>query len=921
MKTFMDYWLAQSLSLVFYMITLVVYNHARKEYVGGKIAAAINLIMVSLGILFLSDFADYFSSLILPIGPDTTLIIKILLKLVAICVLFFGGLKFFVSKQTVSVPIHKPDPLKEVDTEVQQTPAALRERSVDSTVILKEAVHAKPTLGRYEILEQIGRGAMGIVYKGLDPKLDRLTAIKTIRFTDDFEEDEVDKVREQFYQEAKVVAQLNHPNIVSIYDVGEDLDLSYLALEYLEGETLEKYTRADNLLPIEKCIDVMRQVCDALDYLHKHDIVHRDIKPANIMILTDGLVKLADFGIARAAAGSRTRTGIIKGTPYYMSPEQIKGGKVTGPSDIFSLGVVFYQLLTGRLPFSGENLSMIMYQITTKEPESPETFNQKIDKATVYILYRALAKNLQNRYRTAKEMGDQLRSLSLQLEAAEAQYAEAVSGPEDDKWDSEADIVPGAFLPGIELEKQEEEDLDFSDLEQILETGEEAEEAVEAGEEVFDRKLELDDISDEAIPGAGPGETADIEPPDHRMPDSGAEIQDLNIDISQYSPHYIHTETIEYEFPEIHEEPEADDEEIIDVGRKTGIGLIAQLKNPKVAIAGLMLVLFGIYSLFLKNRSPENLDAKKPSFTFNAESIKKDLKQEELERLEKIRQERQKELALLEQIKKEKQKEEERLSKLEEQKRQEAQRLASIAETERKEKERLAKIAEEKQKERERLKRIEKEKREEQERLVKIEKEKTDALRRGEHKEIEMLTALAKEFLTAKNYTEAKIRYETALELIERSRFKDEARFLTYKRDIEKALESEDIKYGSKGYVKYRGKWMTPDEREKMLYKEGFVRYRGQFVHYLELKDQVERFGYPVVQSFLSSKYGGRLIHKKQINLRGISLKQNTREHSRFSAYFSWEVWTFNEIGRGECPIEIIYHAEEDRWKIARGCE
>ncbi len=515
--------------------------------------------------------------------------------------------------------------------------------------------------------------------------------------------------------------------------------------------------------------------------------------------------------------------------------------------------------------------------------------------------------------------------MSLQLEAAEAQYAEAVTGPEDDKWDSEADIAPEAFLPGIELEKQEEEDLDFSDLEQILETGEEAEEAVEAGEEVFDRKLELDDISDEAIPGVGPGETADIEPPDHRMPESGAGIEDLNIDISQYSPHYIHTDTIEYEFPEIHEEPEADEEEIIDVGRKTGIGLVAQLKNPIVAIAGLMLVLFGMYSFFWKNRSPKDLDPKRttatPSITFNAESIKKDLKQKELQLLEKIRQERQKELALLEQIKKEKQKEEERLAKLEEQKRQETQRLASIAEAERKEKERLAKIAEEKQKERERLKRIEKEKREEQESLVKIEKEKTDALRRGEHKEIERLTALAKEFLARKNYTEAKLRYETALELIERSRFKDEVRFLSYKRDIGKALESEDIKYGSKGYVKYRGKWMTPDEREKMLYKEGFVRYRGQFVHYLELKDQVERFGYPVVQSFLSSKYGGRLIHKKQINLRGISLKQNTREHSRFSAYFSWEVWTFNEIGRGECPIEIIYHAEEDRWKIARGCE
>jgi serine/threonine-protein kinase len=257
---------------------------------------------------------------------------------------------------------------------------------------------------------------MGIVYKGRDPKLNRVTAIKTIRFTDDFDEEQAAKIREQFYREAEVVAKLSHPNIVTIYDVGEDLDLSYLAMEYLEGESLETFARKDNLLSIRKGIDVTAQVCDALAYAHAHGIVHRDIKPANIMILGNGLVKVTDFGIARATASSKTRTGVIKGTPYYMSPEQISGMKVDGRSDIFSLGIVFYQLLTGELPFGGENLAAIMYQITTVEPEPPTKHNPKIYKAAVAILNRALEKSLEARYQNAKQMGDHLRLLAQKLD-------------------------------------------------------------------------------------------------------------------------------------------------------------------------------------------------------------------------------------------------------------------------------------------------------------------------------------------------------------------------------------------------------------------------------------------------------------------------------------------------------------------------
>jgi len=160
------------------------------------------------------------------------------------------------------------------------------------------------------------------------------------------------------------------------------------------------------------------QVTDALDYAHSRGIVHRDIKPANIMILKNGLVKVTDFGIARATASSKTRTGVIKGTPYYMSPEQISGMKVDGRSDIFSLGVVFYQLLTGELPFTGENLAAIMYQVTTVPHEPPTTHNPRIYKAAVAILDKALEKKLEKRYQSAKQMGDHLRLLAHKLDEA-----------------------------------------------------------------------------------------------------------------------------------------------------------------------------------------------------------------------------------------------------------------------------------------------------------------------------------------------------------------------------------------------------------------------------------------------------------------------------------------------------------------------
>jgi tRNA A-37 threonylcarbamoyl transferase component Bud32 len=399
----LNYWLAQLLILVFYVLTILIYIRARNEYIGGKIGAAINLIMGFLLILFLSDLVDYFLILILPEQQDSVQIAKILLRLAAICILFFGGLRFFVGRsRAVEVMQHTVD-LRDQPTRPPDSETAIR--IPDRTQVLKPVVKKLPKLGRYEILEQIGRGAMGIVYKGKDPALNRLTAIKTIRFSDEFDEDNIDVIKTQFYREAEVVAKLSHPNIVTIYDVGEDLDLSFLAMEYLQGESLEKYTTKGNLFPVMKCLEIVGQVCDALEYAHAHDIIHRDIKPENIMLLGDGSIKVTDFGIARATTGTKTRTGIIKGTPYYMSPEQTKGLKLSGRSDIFSLGVVFYQLLTGRLPFDGENMAAIMYQITSVNPTPPTEYRPGINKPILTVLNKALEKDLDTRYAHAGDMG------------------------------------------------------------------------------------------------------------------------------------------------------------------------------------------------------------------------------------------------------------------------------------------------------------------------------------------------------------------------------------------------------------------------------------------------------------------------------------------------------------------------------------
>jgi hypothetical protein len=275
-------------------------------------------------------------------------------------------------------------------------------------------------IGRYEIIRLLGRGAMGSVYLGRDPHINRLTAIKTFRFAQNAATEDIPSLKDKFFREAESAGTLSHPHIVTIYDAGQAEDLAYIAMEYLQGESLWRYVRRERLLPILRVIQLGAQVAEALDYAHGQGIVHRDIKPANLILMPSGDIKITDFGIARIAASSQTQTGIVKGTPYYMSPEQFSGVKVDGRSDIFSLGTTLFQLLTGALPFYAKNPAVLMNQIMNFPHPSPKAINPRVMTPLAAILDRALEKNIESRFPTAGALAACLRELDQRIREARA---------------------------------------------------------------------------------------------------------------------------------------------------------------------------------------------------------------------------------------------------------------------------------------------------------------------------------------------------------------------------------------------------------------------------------------------------------------------------------------------------------------------
>lgn len=264
-------------------------------------------------------------------------------------------------------------------------------------------------LGRYEIISELGQGAMGVVYKARDPLIDRIVAIKTINLG--MAQDEEDEYEGRFYQEARAAGRLNHPNIVTIYDVGKCGEIAYIAMEFLEGRELRDLIRENGRLPVDQVLDMVAQVAQGLAYAHEHEIVHRDIKPSNIMVIRDGHVKITDFGIARMASSAvRTQTGMVLGSPKYMSPEQVLGKVIDQRSDIFSLGVMLYEMLTGESPFMGENVNAIMFQTLNTVPAAPSTLNSAVPDMLNFIVAKALAKELDDRYQNARDFANDLRA-------------------------------------------------------------------------------------------------------------------------------------------------------------------------------------------------------------------------------------------------------------------------------------------------------------------------------------------------------------------------------------------------------------------------------------------------------------------------------------------------------------------------------
>ncbi len=283
--------------------------------------------------------------------------------------------------------------------------------SPQSTMLLDGGGISKPMLGRYEVEKELGKGAMGIVYLGRDPKINRVVAIKTMALSQEFEADEVDEVKERFFREAETAGRLNHPNIVTIFDAGEEHDLAYIAMEFLKGKDLAPNTKADNLLDIRTVLDIVIKSADALDYAHSENVVHRDIKPANIMYEPDTKkVKLTDFGIARITDSSKTKTGMVLGTPSYMSPEQLSGKKVDGRSDLFSLGVMLYQLLTGKLPFTGDSMAALMFKIANEPHQSLLELRPDLPARLGPIIDKALQKSANDRYSRGAQMVEDLRT-------------------------------------------------------------------------------------------------------------------------------------------------------------------------------------------------------------------------------------------------------------------------------------------------------------------------------------------------------------------------------------------------------------------------------------------------------------------------------------------------------------------------------
>ncbi|MES1977626.1 MAG: serine/threonine-protein kinase [Pseudomonadota bacterium] len=294
------------------------------------------------------------------------------------------------------------------------------------TMLLDGGGVEKPMLGRYQVEKELGKGAMGVVYLGKDPKIGRVVAIKTMALSQEFEGEELEDARERFFREAETAGRLQHQNIVTIFDAGEEHDLAYIAMEFLKGKDLADVTKQGQLLPVVKVLSIIARVAEALAYAHKQNVVHRDIKPANIMYDSESdSVKVTDFGIARITDSSKTKTGLVLGTPSFMSPEQIAGKRVDGRSDLYSLGVMLFQMLAGVLPFRGESMAELMYKIANEPAPDILVIRKELPARLADIVALSLSKRPETRYQDGDQFAADLRAVMAGLSGAEHAVAPA----------------------------------------------------------------------------------------------------------------------------------------------------------------------------------------------------------------------------------------------------------------------------------------------------------------------------------------------------------------------------------------------------------------------------------------------------------------------------------------------------------------
>lgn len=308
---------------------------------------------------------------------------------------------------TAPLPVSPPSPSAMATGPLPAAPAPVAASSG-----LPMADLQRTSLGRYRIDRAIGRGSMGAVFLGLDPLLGRQVAIKTMALGQEFAGAELVEAKQRFFREAETAGRLQHRDIVTIYDVGEEQDLAYIAMEFLKGHDLQRHTVGAQLLPASVVLRIGARVADALGYAHSQGVIHRDVKPANVMLhLPSGAVKVTDFGIARVTDASRTRTGMVLGTPSFMSPEHLAGQRVDGRTDLYSLGVMLFQLLTGQLPFQADSMARLMFRIANDDAPDVRSLRPDLPEALARVLARALSKSPAARQSDGAQMAAELRAL------------------------------------------------------------------------------------------------------------------------------------------------------------------------------------------------------------------------------------------------------------------------------------------------------------------------------------------------------------------------------------------------------------------------------------------------------------------------------------------------------------------------------